>query len=39
MLITRAGKGKGPGLDDNDGDAETDIPDVVFGVAEVNFRP
>jgi hypothetical protein len=37
-LIALSGKGKGPGQDDGDND-EADIPDVVFGVAEVNFRP
>lgn len=33
----RPGKGKSPGVEDPDG--ETEIPDVVFGVAEVGFRP
>ncbi|KAF8590604.1 hypothetical protein K439DRAFT_1611981 [Ramaria rubella] len=32
------GKGKGLGFDETDADGETEIPDVVFGVAEVGFR-
>jgi len=31
------GKGRGPGFEDADG--EGDLPDVVFGVTEVNIRP
>lgn len=36
--VSVKGKGKGPGFEDVDVDGETEIPDVVFGVAEVGFR-
>jgi len=35
--IAFAGKGRGPGFEDTDGESE--LPDVVIGVTEVSMRP